>query len=144
MIYVAKKKWIERKFTKELFQEALKEIGWSIMHVGCDHYRIVNHLGKSGDLEFMLKEGSVPEMRCRSKGVFGSEPKRLDGPGLLLFNLSRCGIEVGYWSRGETADCVSLFSLRDPNKIFISFYNHSDNKRGPGTLKDLIKRKKAQ
>ena len=82
---------------KELLEQYLHKINWSLKHCGCDHYTIVDHNGKETDYE--LWDASII---CKSDNV------------VTAFDIKKGNIKmIGF-------DAVSMGS----DNLFVLFMNH--------------------
>jgi len=101
--------------TIEQLKEYLNRIKWDLIDVGCDHYRIANHHGTHTVFE-ILNGSDELKSGIYSKKIFGDEYS-----GTFVIKLS--AIKLSYINDINPFVSISLNKV-NPNKFFISFYNH--------------------
>jgi len=100
------------KFDK--LKEALKKIGWTTIHSGCNFYRFHNHKGEDSGLEYHhnIKNPESDEIKI-------TFPTRHTGG--CYFTMSDCEIKE---HPEDNFVCVKV-----TEKVFINFYNQDMKKK---------------
>lgn len=76
---------------KELLEQYLHKINWSLKHCGCDHYTIVDHNGK--DTDYVLWDTSIT---CKKDNVVTEFNIKNGNIKLIGFDAVSIGAENGF------------------------------------------------